>query len=140
MLRLALADEPGTTIWTGEADRAADGRPSYTVDTLGRLRDELGHGVKMRLLIGADQVAIFDTWHRPNRIVELAEPAVMLRPGEALPQDQTWRSRVVQVDAMDLSSTAIRRRVAAGESITGMVHPDVERYIAEHHLYDGRSV
>ncbi len=135
MLRLALADEPRTTIWTGEADRAADGRPSYTVDTLQRLRTDQGPNAKMRLLIGADQVAIFHTWHRPDRIVELAEPAVMLRPGEALPDAEPWRSRVVQVDAMDMSSTEVRRRVAAGESITGMVHPDVERYIDEHGLY-----
>ena len=136
MLRLALADEPWAHVWTGEVDRAADGRPSYTVDTIERLREQLGPGVTMRLLLGTDQVAIFDTWHRPGRIVELAEPVVMLRRGEgenALPDP--WRGRVVHVKPMAVSSTEIRRRVEMEESIVGMVHPAVGRYIGEHGLY-----
>lgn len=145
MLRLAVDGVPDAVVLTDELDRANDGVPSYTVDTLERLCEKLPNDVAMRLLIGADQVRIFDQWREPDRIIELAEPLVMVRPPDtrasllaSLPDDktrETWEGRLVDVPAMDISSTDIRERVARGESITGMVHPEVEKYIAEHGLY-----
>ncbi|MEX0887243.1 MAG: nicotinate (nicotinamide) nucleotide adenylyltransferase [Phycisphaeraceae bacterium] len=146
MLRLALADEPGAVILTDELDRAGDGRPSYTVETLERLRQRVGDEAVLRLLLGADQVKGFGKWREPGRIVELAEPVVMLRPPETaasllatLPADEraAWRARFVEVAAMDVSSSEVRRRVAAGESIEAMVPPAVAGYIREHGLYRG---
>ena len=75
MLRLAVADQSHAVVLTDEIDRAKDGRPSYTVDTLEALRCRLGDGVEMRLLIGADQVQLFDRWRRPDRIEALAAVA-----------------------------------------------------------------
>ncbi|MEM9882264.1 MAG: nicotinate (nicotinamide) nucleotide adenylyltransferase [Planctomycetota bacterium] len=136
MLRLALADRPDTVVLTDEIDRAADGRPSYTVETLEALQPRFADGAVMRLLIGTDQVAIFDSWHRGDRIVELAEPVVMMRPPAqrgSLPG--VWRGRVVEVPETDVSSTEVRRRLAAGEPTDGLLHPEVAAYIAEHGLY-----
>jgi nicotinate-nucleotide adenylyltransferase len=145
MLRLALGGVDHAAVVTDELDRAADGLPSYTVDTLEALRMRLGPGVRMRLLIGADQVRIFDKWREPGRVIELAEPLVMVRPPDtrgsllgALADDRAreqWAPRLVDVPAMDVSSTDIRGRVARGGSIKGMVCPAVERYIREHGLY-----
>ncbi len=147
MLRLAVEDVEDAAVLTDELDRAADGVPSYTVDTLERLREKLPAGVNMRLLIGADQVRIFDQWREPKHVIELAEPLVMVRPPDtresllaSLPDDQSreaWAPRLVDVPAMDISSTEIREKVARGESIEGMVHHEVEKYIAEHGLYRG---
>ena len=145
MLRLALGGVKHAEILTDEIDRAAGGKPSYTIDTLTTLRKKLGDDVKLRLLIGADQVRIFDQWREPKRIIELAEPLVMVRPPDtrelllaSLPDDKArtaWASRLVDVPAVDVSSTQIRERVARGEPITGMVDDAVERYIYQHGLY-----
>jgi len=145
MLRLAIEGVEHAEIVTDELDRAADGRPSYTVDTLQALRDGLGPGTTMRLLIGADQVRIFDKWREPQRVIELAEPLVMVRPPDtresllaSLPNDLAraeWFKRLVDVPAVDISSTDIRERVKHGESIAGKVSPAVDRYIRKHGLY-----
>lgn len=146
MLRLALRDEPWATVLTDELDRAAaDGRPSYTVETLESLRARWGADVTMRLLIGADQLRAFHLWHQAARIVELAEPAVMVRPPAtresmlaSLPAGTdvaAWARRLVDVPVLDVSATEIRRRVRAGESIAGLVTPQVERYIAQQGVY-----
>lgn len=149
MLRLALADEPGTVVLTDEVDRGPD-EPSFTVDTLERLHDTLGEGTKLRLLFGGDQLRIFDQWREPERIVELAEPVVMVRPPDtaesllaALPDDATrgtWAPRLIAVPRMAVSSTLIRDRVSRGEAIDDLVAPAVARYIAEHGLYRDGSV
>lgn len=137
MLRLALADEPRAVVWCDEVERVErDGRPSYTVDTLERLHQLLPAGVNVRLLIGTDQVRIFQSWYRWERVVELAEPIVMLRPPERMEDiPPQWRGRVVEVPVSDTSSTEVRRRVRTGESIDDLVSPAVSDYIAEHGLY-----
>ncbi|MFA9479920.1 nicotinate (nicotinamide) nucleotide adenylyltransferase [Phycisphaerales bacterium AB-hyl4] len=144
MLRLALADRPHTVVLTDELDRAADGRPSYTVDTLEALRRRLPAEVQLRLLIGADQVYTFDQWHRAARVIELAQPIVMVRPPDtratlldALTPTtrQQWEPRLVAVDAMPISSTMVRESVQRNEPIDDLVPAPVARYIAEHDLY-----
>ena len=136
MLRRAVSELPHAVVVTDEIDRVADGRPSYTVDTLEQLAPRLHPEAEMRLLIGTDQVDIFDSWHRAERVIELAEPVVMMRPpttADDLPE--AWRSRVVAVPTTEVSSTAVRARVAAGESLDGWVAPEVAAYIAECGLY-----
>ncbi|MEO0514676.1 MAG: nicotinate (nicotinamide) nucleotide adenylyltransferase [Planctomycetota bacterium] len=141
MLRLALADEPGNpgaVVWTGEVDRVADGRPSYTVDTLEDLAERIAPDAQMRLLIGTDQVDIFESWYRAERVIELAEPVVMMRPPttrDDLPA--AWRDRVVVVPTTAVSSTTVRQRVAEALPLDDAVHPDVAAYIHEHNLYRG---
>ncbi len=145
MLRLALQGQPHTAIVTDELDRAQRGEPSYTVDTLQQLHDRLGEDVTLRLLIGADQVPAFERWKAPQRIIELAEPVVMLRPPEtvesllqALPNDKArrfWARRLVPVSQMEVSATEIRRRLAAGEPVDDLLPMAVARYIREHGLY-----
>ncbi|MGB0766789.1 MAG: nicotinate (nicotinamide) nucleotide adenylyltransferase [Phycisphaeraceae bacterium] len=142
MLRLALADHPGgipALVVTDEIDRGPD-QPSYTVDTLERLRANLDPGASMRLLIGADQLRIFDQWRSPERIVALAEPLVMVRPPDTresllagLPADErdAWAKRLVDTESMDLSSTEVRE--AGGRS--EMICDAVAEYIDSHDLY-----
>ena len=149
MLRLALADTEKTHVLTDELDRSETEQPSYTIDTIEALRDRLGTHVTLRLLIGADQLRLFNQWKSPDHLIELAEPLVMVRP----PWDRvsllgifadptvrrTWSRRLVNVPSMEMSSTAIRRRVAHDQPITGLVAAPVESYIREHELYQGRE-
>ncbi len=110
----------------------------------------LGPEVQFRLLIGADMLRIFHQWRDPAGIVALAEPLVMLRPPDndrdallaALPADfdrQAWATRFIDLPRMDISSTQLRARIAAGLPIMGMVPGKVEEYIGEKGLYRGKS-
>jgi nicotinate-nucleotide adenylyltransferase len=132
MLRLALRDNPQATVLTDEIDR---GGTSYTIDTLRALRKRLPASTAMRLLIGADQVDLFDQWKAADDIIALAEPVVMARPAQSHERPANWAHRYVDVPAMDISSTGIRRRVRAGEPIDHLVPAAVAQYIAEHGLY-----
>ena len=146
MLRLALADEPGpvpTVVLTDEIERGPD-EPSYTVDTLERLRQRMTPDVTLRLLIGADQLRIFDAWREPERILELAQPVVMVRPPDtaaalldSLPSDRrdAWADRLVETDQIDISSSEIRDDAVAGDLPKTGVCPSVAAYIKQHGLY-----
>jgi len=149
MLRLALRDVADTVVLTDELDRAGDGQPSYTINTLRILRHKLDAHAQMRLLIGSDQLRLFDKWHCHDQIIEVAEPLVMVRPPdsrqvllEELPEwfdRDEWVRRLIPMPLIDVSSTAIRRRISQKMPVTGLVHPDVQRYIAEHRLYEEKA-
>jgi nicotinate-nucleotide adenylyltransferase len=149
MLQLVLDGLADTAICRYEVSRPG---PSYTVDTLEFLRSRLGPRVTLRLLIGADMALIFDKWYRADRVADLAEPLVMLRP----PHDQAdflrrmarqmgaaaaerWAQRIVAVDAIDISSTQLRRELAGGRGQPmvgrGWLDPRVWAYIRAHGLY-----
>jgi nicotinate-nucleotide adenylyltransferase len=149
MLRLALNEQAWATVLTDELDRAAaapPGAPSYTVDTLEALQQRWPD-TQMRLLIGADQLRQFDRWRSYRRVIELAEPVVMVRPPHtpesllaSLPKAagfdvEQWRPRLVPTPLIDVSSTWIRQCVRDGLSIEAFVAPAVARYIREHGLY-----
>ncbi|MEO0475115.1 MAG: nicotinate (nicotinamide) nucleotide adenylyltransferase [Planctomycetota bacterium] len=150
MLRLALAEEQGevaTIVLTDEIDRGPD-QPSYTVDTLETLHQRLDPDARLRLLIGADQLRIFDVWRSPERIIELAEPVVIVRPPDTkeslldslVPEQRgAWAGRLVVADTIDLSSTQLRNKVAKGEAIKQWTPTAVFDYIAEHGLYKSCS-
>ena len=140
MLRLAVGNAvaAGTAVVLDDEIRRVeeDGRPSYTINTLEDLKRRIHPDAEMRLLIGMDQVRIFESWKDWGRIVELAEPVVMMRPPETLAKvPDHWRPRVVEVPAIDLSSSEVRRRVAAGESLGQRVAADVAIYIGREGLY-----
>jgi nicotinate-nucleotide adenylyltransferase len=133
MLRAALAGDDRFEIDDLELHRAG---PSYTVDTLrlyrGRLPDATLH-----LLVGADQFAEFETWHLADVIRSLAVLCVLARGGPGAVGGEGEGVVHVPVTRIDLSSTAIRRRVGAGESIRYLVPVAVERIIRGRGLYAG---
>ncbi len=126
MLELALQGEPRYGI---DARELRPGASGYTVDTLKELRKELG--AELWLLVGADQYAKLDTWHRPQQVKQLARIAVFARPGVALDKDV----EVIPMKAMDISSSEVRARIARGEAIAELVPPAVANYIAGERLY-----
>lgn len=123
MLKLAIEGEPRYAI---DERELAPGHSGYTLDTLKSL------GGKPVLLLGADQYAKFETWHRWREILELASIAVFARPGWPVPGG---RARFVPMEAVDISASDIRARVARGESIAGLVPEAVQGYIERHRLY-----
>jgi len=148
MLELAFADHRAVAISSIELDR---GGPSYTVETLEAIRRD-NPGVALRLIIGADNATNFHRWRRPQRILDLAEPAVMLRGDEdpdalidamALhwtePECRAWRERIVSTPTIDASSTEVRALLAStspDEARLGeMLDPRVLGYIRSEGLY-----
>jgi len=141
MTRLAIAGDSLLDLSLIEMER--DG-PSYTVDSLLDLRASLGGEAGLVLIMAADSLAEIDTWHEPDRLLELAEWAVGPRPGTELPDRGALRERFGENESrihllagpsLDVSSTEIRRRVAAGRSIRYLVAEAVAELIADRGLY-----
>lgn len=144
MLRLSLRQFPAARIATDEIERASDEQLNYTIDTLETLRTRLAPSQHLRLLIGTDQMHQFEQWRHWQRIVDIAEPIVMLRApltcqAALAPlsdnQRAAWASRLVDVTPMHISSTSIRLMLASGKSMGTVLDPQVERYIRTHGLY-----
>ena len=119
--------------------------PSYTALTLETLHAEGLSPSQLYFITGSDAFAEVSTWYDYPRILQLANFVVVSRPGAPKmtgviadsPSDMTGRTRVllVEADTPDVSSTEIRRRVAAGEPLDGMVPANVAGHILRHRLY-----
>lgn len=168
MLRLAL-DIPGRrSIWTDELDRAAWARarglrprPSYTIDTLRRLRSVVPSRVRLRVLIGSDQAAEFHRWKDAREIIEIAEPVVMVREpivtasalwsalGEAWTREEkvAWCGRIAPNFPLEAASTDLRAAIPGAprraedwerrKRLEGIT-TGVAQYIIDHNLYGYR--
>jgi nicotinate-nucleotide adenylyltransferase len=87
-------------------------------------------------LIGADQFADFGSWKEPEAVLELARLGVATRPGYALPSNcRSDRISLFGIPEVNVSSTDVRRRVAASEPIGDLVPQAVADLIAELGLY-----
>ncbi len=147
MTALAAAGRPGWSASRMEVDRQG---ASYTYDTLVTLRKNAA-GTQIFFILGADAFAEIATWSRYPAVLDLAHFVVVSRPGitldslrervpSAFDRQRSSETRVILVEAAtpDVSSTAIRRRVRAGESLSGLVPDTVAAYIHEHRLYVGQ--
>jgi nicotinate-nucleotide adenylyltransferase len=130
MLELALAGSAGLMVERAELARTG---PSYTVDTLLQLR-EREPGIELTLLLGADAALELEAWHRAREIPGLARVVVFARPGSAVPASPLI-AKVIEVPAIDISATEIRRRVREGRSVRYWVPDPVAGYISRHRLY-----
>ena len=136
MLRLALDGEARYAIERCERERAG---PSDTVDTVAELHAREPRAAWF-LIVGQDQWARFDTWHRWRELLRRVTVAVAARAGEApcVPTAvMAEKPRVAEVPlpAMAVSSTDIRARAAAGLPLDALVPAAVARYIEERRLY-----
>ena len=128
----------GFGLSTIELDRPG---PSYTVDTLETFTRMHPHA-RLFLLVGADSLHDLPGWRDPERILALATVAVAARPGTrlaGLTRGMLARHRgaiaFLGNPPVDVSSTRLRARVAAGRSIRFLVPSAVERTIARLGLY-----
>ncbi|MBI5289466.1 MAG: nicotinate-nucleotide adenylyltransferase [Chloroflexi bacterium] len=137
MLRLALAGKERFAISDVELRRSG---PTYTADTLDdlageRLDDEFW------FIAGADALADLPNWKDPERIARHAILAAAPRNGadieRAIAAVPALAGRIepFPLSRIDVSSTEIRRRVAASEPIDTLVPPGVAAYITQHGLY-----
>ncbi len=144
MCRLAVAGSEGLSACAMEVER---GGPSYTVDTLTAIH--ASHpDTRMTFIVGADTALTLPHWHTPERLLELAELAVATRTGSASEQvletlsglGGDARVRFLAMPPIEVSSSAVRSRVAEGRPCADLVGPEVAEYIAEHRLYGPPAV
>jgi nicotinate-nucleotide adenylyltransferase len=141
MTALAIAGDPryGLSL----ADVGGDG-PSFTVDLLERLQQQLGPGTELAFISGMDVLHELHRWREPLRMLSLARLIVIERPGEATlrPEDvderipgASRRITLVRTPGVAISATELRARAANGRSLRYLVPEDVAAYIREHRLY-----
>ncbi len=143
MLELATAGHAAFSVSRYEIER---GGVSYTVDTLRHYHAAYPQS-ELFLLLGADMLLDLPHWREASEVCRLAIPVVAVRPGFEGPdyscisqiasagQISVFRQYRVTMPEIGISSTEIRRRVAAGKSIRYWVARAVERYIEEHGVY-----
>jgi len=131
MTELAVAGEAGLMADRLEVEREG---PSYTVDTLTSLQARWP-GAELTLLVGADAAREFPSWRDADRIRAMARVVVFTRAGSGSLADHP----VVEVPALEISSTDIRARVRAGRSIRYLVPDAVADYILTEQLYAARA-
>jgi nicotinate-nucleotide adenylyltransferase len=139
MVELAIADDGRFATSRAELDRPG---PSYTVDTLRDLRSKAPDD-ELILILGGDQAAALPGWHEPETVLSLATVAVVERTNWSrsaigikvgrLPGAD--RIRYLDMPVMQVSSSAIRRRVAEGLPIRYLVPDKVANYIGANGLY-----
>jgi nicotinate-nucleotide adenylyltransferase len=131
--------------------------PSYTADTLCALHADGWRPSQLFFIMGTDTCAEIATWSRFPSLLDLAHFVVIARPGttidqatartpqlrarvtpvtpDALAGEGPTRVFVVEARTREVSSTAIRERLAASGLIDDLVPAPVARHILTHHLY-----
>lgn len=157
MLERALAGHPGLVLDCSELDRPA---PSYTIDTLRRVRQGVGPAEPVVFILGLDSFLELPRWKDWQALTGLAHLLVVSRPGshphfspelaawldtrravgpEALSAAPAGAVLLVETLPRDIASRHVRAAVRSGGDTAGWLNPAVRDYIDHHHLYCGEA-
>lgn len=146
LVQRAVADNPRFGVSSLELDRVG---PSYSVHTLAALRRGLGPDDRLWFLLGEDAFREVHTWRDHAELFLLADFGVLRRPPAATPppppdgagpfhptptgyRHAAGREvRFVDVTLLDISSTRVRRALAAGRSVRYLVPEPIRPLLAE---------
>ena len=149
MLELALASNPYFRISLMEIERSG---PSYTVDTLRTLREQLGADSDLSFIIGWDSLEELHTWYKASELLTFVTHLIAVRrPGyeEDIEYNRVLEQRlpgilqrllVIPAPQLEISATDLRQRVAQNRPIKYQTPEVVETYIKENRLYSHRYV
>ncbi len=141
MLTLAISGQPRYSLSLMELQREGH---SYAVDSMVKMRAGLKPEDELYFILGWDSLLSLPQWYQADLLIQICRIVAAPRPGYAKPDvgliekdlpGITGRCTVLEKPLIDISSTQIRRRVAAGLSIDEMVPPEVARYIQQKGLY-----
>ncbi|MDR2254348.1 MAG: nicotinate-nucleotide adenylyltransferase [Bifidobacteriaceae bacterium] len=135
MTVIATASNPRFTVSRADIDRAG---PTYTIDTLRDLAREYP-GAELFFITGADAMGSILAWREAEALFQLAHFVGVTRPGHTLHARGLPKGDVslLEVPALAISSTDVRRRAASGQPIWYLVPDGVVQYIAKYGLYKG---
>jgi nicotinate-nucleotide adenylyltransferase len=139
LVELAIADDDRFESSRIELDRQG---PSYTSDTLREMRRNAPDAEHF-LILGGDQAAGLPDWHEPEEVLSLATVAVVERVSwtrnaigiKIARLKGSERVRYLDMPLIQVSSSAIRSRVATGRPIRYLVPDGVASYVLAHGLY-----
>ena len=111
--------------------------PSYAIDTAKHLIDSEPQA-RYTWIIGSDALQNIATWHRLEELTNIVDFLVIIRPGHAIEAanvhaEVKWSS--IEIEALDISSTAVRHLLAEGRDVSHFIPQEVHRYIIEKRLY-----
>jgi nicotinate-nucleotide adenylyltransferase len=139
MAVLATSGNPNFAVSRLELDRPG---PSYTIETIRQLKATIGDEAQVSWVTGADAVLEMLTWHQPDAILDEAEILAVPRPGfdldkldETLGPERASKVTIIDAPLAEISSTMIRERLRAGESIRYLTPRAVIDYIEKRGLY-----
>lgn len=144
MISLAIAGNNNFQVSDFELQKP---EPSYTLETVRRFQADYGHETSLYWLIGADSIDELQLWYGIADLIDECNLSTMFRAGCKPPNfakfEDIWgperveklQRNVIQTSLIDISSTEIRDRIAAGDNVNNMLHPDVVDYIHKHGLY-----
>ena len=138
MTVIATSSNPHFLVSRLEIEREG---PTYTVETLRALRDEVGPSCELFFVTGADAMLEILQWKDPEEILNQAHFIAATRPGYDIARFEREAPSshpnvsVMNIPALAISSSDIRRRVAAGEPIRYLVPEGVKTYIEKARLY-----
>ncbi|MEM7308623.1 MAG: nicotinate (nicotinamide) nucleotide adenylyltransferase [Planctomycetota bacterium] len=143
LLSLLAAGDDGLSVWTGELSREG---PSYSVDTARALRRARGQEAELFWILGSDNLPGLAGWREAEELLRLAQPIVIFRAGDPLelgdevaglsePARARLAAGLVAAPPMRISSTELRRRLAAGEDPGEELPEDLREYIAARGIY-----
>lgn len=140
MIETVLAQNKAFCLSRYEVTKAG---PSYTIETLRYWKKLLGGD--LGFVLGFDSVIQLDKWYMGEEILRDYHLIAARRPDtddtegmkiiEGFRQKYGSRITILDMAPVDASSTEIREKISAGESVSGLVTPGVEKYIREHGLY-----
>jgi nicotinate-nucleotide adenylyltransferase len=141
MLEIAVGADDRFGVSRADLDRIG---PSYTVDLIEHMREQIDDGTEIVFIMGTDSLADFDRWREPSRLLSMAQVVAVFRPGAAFPDLERLANAVpgfvervalVQTPGVALSASDVRERIAVGRSVRYLVPENVRMYIERHGLY-----
>jgi nicotinate-nucleotide adenylyltransferase len=144
MTRLAITDKARFEVSDYELQKTGE---SFTIETVRFFKAALGGDVEIYWLMGADNVDELANWYKIAELIDECNPAVMCRAGFERPDFSRFtkslgerrvaklQKNIIATPLIDISSTEIRRKIAADEDVSNMVSPAVAEYIKKHGLY-----
>jgi nicotinate-nucleotide adenylyltransferase len=135
MTEIATAANPRFKVSTIDIDRNG---PTYTVDTLRDLQ-RMHPDAQLFFITGADAISSITDWKDSVELWDLAKFVAVTRPGHILdlPDAPEGAIQVLEIPALAISSTDIRKRVSEGKPIWYLVPDGIVQFIAKHRLYGG---
>jgi len=143
MVEIAVRGNPFFSVSTLEIDRQG---LSYSVETVDSIRS-MHFGTNLYFILGIDAFMLMNTWKDTERLAELCSMIVVTRPGYELnPADECFagvpllmwqKMEVIAIPGFEISSSAIRERVAQRKTIRYLLPSGVEDYIHTNQLYRG---
>lgn len=138
MVELAIKNNPNFEI--SDIEYKHSGK-SYTYLTLLELYKIYATEDKINMIIGTDAFENLDTWYESEKLRQIVDFIVFIRKNdfESNKYDEMrrkgYRFHFAEMPFNDISSSEIRENIKNGQSLSGLIPEEVERYIKDNDLY-----